>query len=377
MWTQKRWNANGRNKVGRKAATGALTRSGFTLIELLVVVAIIALLLSILLPSLRSARDQAKAVHCGAQMRGFSGGYAAYAAESNDWIPGVNTTGVELASLDMSGEAPMNNSGLPVQTFDWMTPLIRNETSLPTKRADRFKLLLQRFRCAALLRFNSIVYGEADDLEDFIEIQDWPPVSYLMPSGFQYWGAGTRDRVLGNAGGGGMFGGRAIRPKTMNIDWEVLLPNKYTSRLDVIGTPAGKIFCADGTRFVTSNGIVDYDINPTPNLFGAFTTSGGWWPGSNAYGVSGDSANWDGDPIARGSDSGGINLPISYRHSARGRGNGAAGGHKGSIDLLFFDGHVDRVQDRESRKVDLWYPKGSVVQDPVGMTTVRTDYVIR
>lgn len=64
-------------------------RFAFTLIELLVVVSIIALLLSVLLPSLSRARHQAKSTVCLTRLRQLSHGWHMYADENNDiCLPG-------------------------------------------------------------------------------------------------------------------------------------------------------------------------------------------------------------------------------------------------------------------------------------------------
>ena len=47
------------------------------------------------------------------------------------------------------------------------------------------------------------------------------------------------------------------------------------------------------------------------------------------------------------------------------------------MNAVFFDGHVERLDDRASRDIDRWYPTGSVRSgDYVGMTTVPAGYVI-
>jgi len=141
----------------RSTRANALLRA-FTLIELLVVISIIALLVSILLPALGSARGVAQSAQCKSNEKIFGTAYYMYAADFKDYYPGgwmANTSnnGVGWEALfGKQGYLGAKRSDIPMKTtwggpdivgytMTWDVLECPSETGSPTIDNTLFKFV--------------------------------------------------------------------------------------------------------------------------------------------------------------------------------------------------------------------------------------------
>ncbi len=310
---------------------------GFTLIEIIVVVGIISTLMGLTLPAIAGARSAARRVACAATQARLHKATMAYALNDDGWLPGINRTGRKYrltiqAAQELEGTTTPSS---PTTTFDWISPSIGDDAKFSSNRAMRTKQIFEELGCPESQRLNDQTYGYSNDLVDdfqpLIENDGIRQMSYLSPATFHLAGPGFSPTKYKRFG----WTGPAIPPK------------RYLPKLEKIGRqPATKIFLADGTRYLTAGGILDFDVSANPKHYGSFTSSTPIYRGSTAYG-SGPSAPGF-DITHSGQSVSAERKRLSYRHS-------------GGLNIMYFDGHGGTLTEEES-KTDAapWYPSGSV-----------------
>lgn len=316
----------------------------FTLIELLVVIGIIAVLISILLPSLGAAKRLTRTVTCGTNLKGIAFEMREYGGEYSDAILGnAHTSAAFLTQPAPNGHAyNMNTIPNVCQVWDWESPAAKeggiwfDAGASLASRSARFKTLSQ---------FKGFICPENDILSDNYYESDvknivTPMISYNTALIFQDPSpepSGTPPNGLDGSALGQSF----------------IATGTYSPNINKVGNPAAKIFIADGGRFCESDtDPPDYDLEygGSTSPGGAYADYGPWSAYTRAYGHQAG-------PLAGGSV---VTKPITYsmRHGVR---NPKAPLGSFRLNAGFFDGHVETLDGNRALNPNPWIPTGSIL----------------
>jgi prepilin-type N-terminal cleavage/methylation domain-containing protein/prepilin-type processing-associated H-X9-DG protein len=336
-------------------------RRGFTLMELLVVVAIIALLVAILIPSLGAARRLARTSACAANLRGIGQLNAVYASEFDDYIMGGQTTSGRFLitfdnafATDPTG-APYGDNNCPSinATDDWMTPALRLQNQMadsengPSAQARAARVIKALNSKIFICPSNNVTISVYNPGSGASAANAFMPASFLMPSyntaGIFYWyppNTHLPENGLNLVTVGSLVtaGSGTLAP-----------PSSYSPRIGRVGATAGKIFMGDAARFSKGDKLPDLELQPKwsadyaphyESFSPMFKRDYGWLrdaaPGNSS--PSFDNRTW------------------WARHGAGGK-IGAKGDFR--ANFVFFDAHVETLNDLAACNPAYWMPSGS------------------
>ena len=188
-----------------------LHKKGFTLIELLVVIAIIALLLAILMPSLKMAKEHARRLICGTRFKTFSTGIVLYAEANNDSVPPpshARRVATQLLTPNQHYMIMGAGTGVSADDFRAMGPGERIQDSISRyyypANANPSKPDNQTFRNLGHLLRTGTIELQSGELF-YCPSGKNPPFSFLHYGGKEDWPVGNwtylKDGSKANSGG--------------------------------------------------------------------------------------------------------------------------------------------------------------------------------
>ncbi len=218
---------------------------GFTLIELLVVISIISLLISILLPSLSRARDQAKSIHCLARLKEFGHALATYENVSDGLLPPAqwNPSDSELGaptSPTQDVESAVEYGWAEILFSYVYSEQVRLRESYPVQRNVEGRRWDKYFLCKA------VGHTDVNSGHYRVYLPAWSAGSYALASGAVYADTTRADpRRSGRR--------EHIRPKLPLIGDA----NERSERGDGLGQDDGSYIDAGEANYAGSDGRVN------------------------------------------------------------------------------------------------------------------------
>jgi len=334
---------------GMKPRRSGLVRSGhaFTVVEMLTVVAIIALVCSIVLPSIGQAKEHARQAVCMSNLRQAGIGFRSYATDCRQYIPGPNTSGHSVRGVSPTNAA--TDPTEPITFDDWMSPTLGRAITLPRKKIDRLLAIMNSdFRCASNDFKYDYIYGPGIA---GVTANKTFYSSYSAPFTLHYYYDAAHAAASGQPGGS-YFGNSFDKGADIR-------PANHRFKIWSLGSPSMKVAATEGSRYLDESGQVSFNTDQGSAYGGNFMNRS---PTLNCfYQGNGEPYKFIAYPKLHPQAA-----KYAYRHV------------NDTINAVFFDGHVTNMDSIASRKVSYWFPSKSVVVDAsvIGDLSVGNGHVI-